>query len=113
VPPPGTQAYQGAYPKTNGYALASLILGIAGFIVLPLLGAILALVFGYIAKGQIDRSGGAEEGRGMAVAGIILGWIGVAFAILVLIGVIIAIAVAATHGVHIIINGTPITFSPG
>ena len=43
------------------------------------IGSILALVFGYVAKGQIDRSAGRQSGRGMAIAGIVLGWIGVGF----------------------------------
>jgi hypothetical protein len=54
--------------------VASLVLGIVW---LMGLGSILALVFGYIAKEQIDRSGGRQTGRGMAVAGIVLGWVGV------------------------------------
>jgi hypothetical protein len=41
------------------------------------LGSIAALVTGYIAKSSIDRSGGREGGRGLALAGIILGWVGV------------------------------------
>ncbi len=61
-------------PKTNGLAIASLVLGIVWIYGI---GSILALVFGYQAKGQIDRSGGRESGRGMAVAGIVLGWVGV------------------------------------
>jgi len=68
--------------KTNGMAIASLVLGIVW---LYGVGSILALVFGFMAKGQIDRSGGRETGRGMAVAGIVLGWVGVAGLILVLI----------------------------
>jgi hypothetical protein len=54
------------------------------------IGSILALVFGYIAKSQIDHSQGRQGGRGMAVAGIVLGWIGVGTLILV-------IVVAAIH----------------
>jgi uncharacterized protein DUF4190 len=54
-------------------------------------GAILALIFGYMAKSQIDQSRGAQTGRGMAVAGIVLGWIGVA-------GVLLIILVVATAG---------------
>jgi Domain of unknown function (DUF4190) len=69
-------------PPTNGQAIASLVLGIVGLAVLPLIPSILALVFGYISKGQIDRSGGAQEGRGYAIAGIVLGWVGIAFGIL-------------------------------
>ena len=46
-----------------------------------IVGGILALVFGYKARRQIDDSGGREGGRGMAVAGIILGWVGLGLAI--------------------------------
>ena len=55
---------------TNGLAVASMVLGI---LCLYGIGSILALVFGYQAKGQIERSGGRESGRGMAIAGIVLG----------------------------------------
>jgi hypothetical protein len=40
------------------------------------LGSILALVFGYIALSQI-KGNPQQGGRGMAVAGVVLGWIGV------------------------------------
>lgn len=62
--------------ETNGFAVASLVLGIVWIMGL---GSVLALVFGYIAKGQIGSSGGRQTGRGMAIAGIVLGWVGVAF----------------------------------
>ena len=55
-------------------AIASLVLGIVWVYGI---GAILALVFGYMAKSQIDASGGTQQGRGMAIAGIVLGWIGI------------------------------------
>ncbi len=74
-------------PRTNGFAVASLVLGILW---LYWVGSILALVFGYVAKGQIDRSGGAQGGRGLAIAGIVLGWVGVAtllLAVVFLVGV--------------------------
>lgn len=60
--------------ETNGFAIASLVLGIVW---LWGLGSVLALVFGYLAKSQIDESRGAQGGRGLAVAGIVLGWVGV------------------------------------
>jgi hypothetical protein len=60
--------------KTNGLAVASLVLGIVW---IYWIGSILALVFGYMAKSQIEQSGGREQGAGLATAGIILGWIGV------------------------------------
>lgn len=68
-------------PKTNGLAIASLVLGI---IWIYWIGSILALIFGYNAKGQIDRSNGMEGGRGLAVAGIVLGWVGVGTLVLTL-----------------------------
>ena len=64
-------------PKSNRTAVAALVFGILGM-VLGIL-SIPALVLGYSAKGQIDRSSGTQGGRGMAVAGIVLGWIGAAF----------------------------------
>lgn len=71
--------------RTNGFAIASLVLGIVW---IYWIGSILALIFGYIAKGQIDRSGGDQTGRGLAIAGIVLGWIGVGvLALLIVFGV--------------------------
>ena len=69
---------------TNGKATASMILGIVGLLILYLIGPILALVFGYQAKNEIEASGGTQGGRGMAIAGIVMGWIGIGFAILFL-----------------------------
>jgi hypothetical protein len=75
APWPAADVYQRA-PATNGMAVAAMVLGILGVMMIPFLGAILALVFGYLAKGSIDRSEGREGGRGMAVAGIVLGYVG-------------------------------------
>ena len=65
-----------AQPKTNGMAIASLVLGILW---ICWVGSILALVLGYVGKKQIDNSQGTEGGRGLAIAGITLGWIGIGF----------------------------------
>jgi hypothetical protein len=87
-PPPGYAPYgQPGYPSspgTNGFAIASMVLGILW---LWWIGSILALVFGYVAKSQIRGSG--QSGSGMATAGIVLGWIGVGFlALFITIGII-------------------------
>ena len=58
--------------KTNGLALASLICGLAPFIFGPP-AAIPAIVFGHVARHQIKRTG--EQGAGLALAGLILGWV--------------------------------------
>ena len=86
-PPPGYPPYVPAYalnPPNNGLAIASMILGILGFFLLFIIGPILALVFGYISRGQIDRSEGRQGGRGFAVAGIVMGWAGIAWNILII-----------------------------
>jgi hypothetical protein len=74
--PYGQPPYGYGYPpprRTNGLAIASMVLGIVW---LYWIGSILALVFGYIARKQIRERG--ESGDGMAIAGIVLGWVGIA-----------------------------------
>jgi Protein of unknown function (DUF3105)/Domain of unknown function (DUF4190) len=80
----GQQQYQPQIPapKTNGMAVTSLISGILGLTICAGVGSIAALIFGYVGRGQIKRSQGMEGGSGMALAGIIMGWIGVAIAAL-------------------------------
>ena len=67
-----------ATPPTSGMAIGSLIASIAGFIIVPVLGGIVGLILGYMAKKQIRESEGTLAGAGLATAGIIMGWIQVA-----------------------------------
>ena len=60
----------------DGNAVASLILGILGITVIPLICSILAVILGRASIGDAHKRG--EPGSGMAKAGVILGWIGVA-----------------------------------
>ena len=57
-------------------AIASLILGIVGLLFCPYIFSVLGLIFGYKARGEIQRSAGALEGEGLALAGIIVSWAG-------------------------------------
>jgi hypothetical protein len=59
------------------------------------IGSILAVVFGYMAKNEIDRSGGFQQGRGMAIAGIVLGWVGIGITVTVT-AILIVSAVASS-----------------
>ncbi|QEH31541.1 hypothetical protein OJF2_00060 [Aquisphaera giovannonii] len=63
-------------PRTSGLAIASLVLGI---LVLCGIGSLLATIFGAVSLNQISRSRGAIAGRGMAIAGLVLGIIGLGF----------------------------------
>jgi hypothetical protein len=71
-------------PKNNGLAIASLICAIGGvfFLGIP---SILGIIFGFIARSQIQRSEGTQTGSGLALAGIIVGFCVVAIGILILI----------------------------
>ena len=77
-------------PQTSGKAIASLVLGICVFI-LGFLTGIPAIIFGHIAKSDIKKSGGRLQGEGMALAGLILGYLSVIFIPLILIIAAIAI----------------------
>jgi hypothetical protein len=88
VPPPSP--YPGGYPYaqpqrqgTNGFSIAALVLGIVW---IYWVGSVLALIFGYVALSQIKKQGGG--GRGLAIAGVVLGWVGIAALLLFIIGVI-------------------------
>jgi uncharacterized membrane protein YvbJ len=68
--------------RTSGLAIASLVLGIAGFLINPL--SILAIIFGAIAMSQTGRNPNLK-GRGMAVAGLVLGIVVAAFWIIIIV----------------------------
>jgi type IV pilus assembly protein PilA len=80
---PGAAAPQ----KTSGMAIASLILGI--FLFFPL--SIPAIVLGHIALSQIKKSAGRIGGGGLATAGLVLGYLGIALLPFILIIAAIAI----------------------
>lgn len=72
-PPPGYPPAPGR--PTNGLAIAALI---CAFLIAPL-----GIVFGHISLWQIKRSG--EEGRGMAIAGLVIGYVVTVLGTLVLV----------------------------
>lgn len=69
--PPAFRPAPPAAPRTNSYAVASLVCGIAGTMIgLP---AIPAVVLGHMARRRIRDTG--EQGEGLAVAGLVLGYV--------------------------------------
>jgi hypothetical protein len=76
--------------KTNALAIASLCCGI-GQIVAWILASIPAIVLGFMALNEIRRTG--EGGRGMAITGIVLGFVGI-----ILMALLIIFFVAIIHG---------------
>src|SRR3954465_11078934 len=83
-------------PPTSGAATASLVLGICGLVVCPFVCSVLALVFGYQAREQIDESSGQLGGRSSAVAGIVPGWVGVGLCVLAVAAFVLLIVVGSS-----------------
>lgn len=69
-------------PPTSSMATVSLIAGILGLTIFPFIGSIVAVITASMAKKEILASRGALSGEGLAKAGGILGWIGIALGVL-------------------------------
>jgi hypothetical protein len=69
------------YQQTSSLAVISLISGIASYFIVPLLGAIAAIITGNMAKKEIAESAGRLTGEGMARWGMILGWVNVGLSV--------------------------------
>jgi hypothetical protein len=75
--------------QTNGLAIASFACGLGQFVFGPL-ATIPAIVFGHMARNQIRRTG--EQGAGLALAGLMLGWAAVILAIIFVAAAVVAIS---------------------
>jgi hypothetical protein len=85
---PSSSGEGASVARTNPLAVASLV---SAFFV-----PIAAIVLGHLALGQITRSG--EQGRGLAVAGLVLGYGAIALLAALVIGsVAFLLVVSATH----------------
>jgi competence protein ComGC len=88
--PPGT-----SYPppaKTSLLAIWSLVLGILSLVCFSIFAAIPGVICGHKGLSSIKRSGGALTGQGLAIAGLITSYIGIALALFV-IPMMLAIAI--------------------
>jgi hypothetical protein len=89
--PGGAAASPYAPARTSGLAIASLVCGIAGITCMFLPG-IAAVICGHMALRQIADPNVRMEGRGMAIAGLVLGYLSVAIMALWLLVVIVGFA---------------------
>jgi hypothetical protein len=96
--PPGMPGPLYLEPPNSVLAIISMIAGIAGFVALPLIGHIAAVICGHLALNEINNSQGRLGGKGFATAGLILGYIGLGLTALL---IIFFIAVVAIVGVHV------------
>lgn len=90
----------GQQPQRNTLALVTLILGIAGFF--TGLTGLAAIVTGHLSLSQIKKSG--EEGRPLALTGLILGYVTVGLSVLAIVFVVVMFAIfggiASTGGYY-------------
>ena len=68
--------------QTNNLAIVSLVSGILGWSLLPWLGSLVAIITGHMARAEIRRNPDTQEGDGLAIAGLIMGWGAVALTLL-------------------------------
>ena len=80
TPPPGAPVAFAA--QTNTLAIVSLISGIVSWFAVPVVGGVVAVVTGHMAKGQIRRTG--EQGDTFATVGLVLGYLHLAVVVLIL-----------------------------
>lgn len=85
APPAAYAPYGYAGPRTNPLAITSMVASIVGFVLawtwVLALGVIVGVITGHIALNQIART--HEKGRGMALAGVIVGWVGIGIGLLI------------------------------
>ena len=79
VNPNPYQAPMQPMARTSNTAIISLVAGILGFVqILPVIGPIIAVITGHMAKNEIKHSNGMVTGNGMATTGLILGYVMIA-----------------------------------
>jgi hypothetical protein len=84
-------------PTQEPLATWSLVLGILSFVFCPVVGAIAAIITGRRAKKAVDVSGGAKTGRGLAVAGQVLGSANLVLSVLAAVLIGFLVNFAANH----------------
>ncbi|HUH91168.1 MAG TPA: DUF4190 domain-containing protein [Lysobacter sp.] len=84
APPPAASGR-----RTSTMAIISLVAGVLGWTVLPMLGSIVAIITGHLARSEIRRDNGNVEGDGLAIAGLVLGYAMVALAVLAVLAMLL------------------------
>jgi hypothetical protein len=85
--PAGRPVFVRQSRTVNGFAVASLVLGLVW---MAWIGSVFAVICGHLALAQIRRSRGMQTGKGVAIAGLALGYFGVLTLIFALFGTIIS-----------------------
>lgn len=90
--------------ENSTLAVVSLVSGILGWTLAPFIGSIVAVVTGHMARKEIRDNPATKDGDGLAIAGLIMGWVSIATWILVMLffgGLLLAmvgLGIAETKG---------------
>ena len=103
--PPPPPAAPAVGRQTSVLAIVSLVFGLLGWTLLPLVGSLVAVITGHLARAEVRRAPGAVDGDSLAIAGLVLGYsmmalaiIGVLAAVLFFGGLVALLAVASAVG---------------
>src|SRR5574340_333783 len=92
---------------TSTLAIVSLIAGILSYIFLPVVGTVVALITGYMARAETRSVPPKATGDGLAVAGIVMGWIQVGL----IITIFLCLGALMVLGINL--DSVPINSEPG
>lgn len=82
IPQPGNYYAPAPTLPTSTLATVSVVAGILSFFALPVIGGIVALITGYMARKETRAVPPTHSGDGLATAGIIMGWINMGLTVL-------------------------------
>jgi hypothetical protein len=80
--------------RTSGYAIASLVLGVTGLFVFPIVLSLLAVIFAGKAREEMRANPGVS-GEGLATAGLVLGWVGLVIGAIGVLALLFVLLLAA------------------
>lgn len=88
-PPPQYAAYPPAtVAAQDGKAIAALVMAIVSWVMLPFIGAVVALFLAGAARRDIDASGGRLGGAGLVTAAKVVAWANIALCLLAVVAVV-------------------------
>lgn len=93
MPPAYPYAHSDPPPQTNLKAILSLVFGLIGIVVFPVVGSVVAVILGHLARKEIQADP-RQQGDGLAIAGLIMGWIMIGLMGLIIGFVVLALIVA-------------------
>lgn len=82
-------------PQTSTLTIVSLCFGILGWSLMPFLGNIVAIITGHLARSEIRQSHGSVQGDGLAIAGMILGYLGLLLGFIAILMIIFGVGILA------------------